>query len=274
MIDSFRLHLEQRGFRPLTVESYVRVVKAYHANQLRLTGITSNRWVVVKAALTHYAALSHDDAPLELLAQHSKPKYRMPDPPRPLDEREIETLEAAVNRYYDRRDPLWSALNLLLGTGLRVGDIGRIERRSIVASRTTNTIELEQKGGGRRYYPTDDIEEYLNALVEHEDGRWTHLWERVSKSEQGYCQKIRVTIKAIAGKAGIDNPKAIHPHLLRHTFAWKALDRIGDMEVVRQLLGQKSILSTGYYVRYPNIEAMRRAIALIHEKKGKRKGKK
>jgi integrase/recombinase XerC len=59
--------------------------------------------------------------------------------------------------------------------------------------------------------------------------------------------QLRVRLKRQALRAGL--PTAVHPHMLRHSFASHVLQSSGDLRAVQELLGHASITTTQVYTQ-------------------------
>jgi site-specific recombinase XerD len=59
-------------------------------------------------------------------------------------------------------------------------------------------------------------------------------------------RRLRSLIKDLGQRAGIH--KDLHPHALRHTFAVALLEAGVDLEMIKELLGHESILTTTIYL--------------------------
>ncbi len=63
-----------------------------------------------------------------------------------------------------------------------------------------------------------------------------------------YAQYVRLLLHRLAKNAGVD--KRVHPHALRHTFAWE-LEQSGiAVSVISDLLGHSSIAVTARYLKH------------------------
>jgi len=60
-------------------------------------------------------------------------------------------------------------------------------------------------------------------------------------------QSIWARVRQRSQQAGL--PSAVHPHMLRHSFASHVLQSSGDLRAVQELLGHTSIASTQVYTR-------------------------
>ncbi len=74
-------------------------------------------------------------------------------------------------------------------------------------------------------------------------------------------QRLWQIIKKYALKAGID-PKKVHPHVIRHSFATHILSRGADLRSVQELLGHASIKTTQIYthIAEPELERIYRKV--------------
>lgn len=110
------------------------------------------------------------------------------------------------------------------------------------------------KGGKRRVTGMD-----LEAL------KWVRVWEerraelglddrhRLFTSLHGtplYASYVQSTLKRIARGAGIT--KRVHPHGLRHTFAFELASEGATLLDIQQLLGHSSAATTAHYINHLN----------------------
>lgn len=67
---------------------------------------------------------------------------------------------------------------------------------------------------------------------------------------------VQKLMERISARTGL-NRKRMHPHVLKHTCAMHGLKAGNGIEVMRSVLGHKSLSSTGFYTQIPQDDAMR-----------------
>lgn len=68
-------------------------------------------------------------------------------------------------------------------------------------------------------------------------------------------RRVQQIMAEISEKTGL-NRKRIHPHALKHTCAMHGIQAGQGIEVMRSVLGHKSLSSTGFYTRIAQDDAM------------------
>lgn len=167
---------------------------------------------------------------------------------------------------FEDDDSLESAVLLvMLSTGVRIGDVLRVERSKLKVAlfSSEGIIEVVQKGGRKRLIPVFGAEVY-----------WLRLREACNKSARqnadapndvatvaeavcpasswgargggGAYQRVNRHLHAIATRLRVTGRP--HLHRLRRTVATTALAKTKDIHLVRDLLGHASIRSTEHYV--------------------------
>jgi integrase/recombinase XerC len=147
-------------------------------------------------------------------------------------------------------------VELLYGCGLRVGelvglDVGASGGAAGWVDRADATAHVLGKGSKRRSVPVGRAA--LAAL-----DAW--LVQRASLARDGEAalfvsrrgtrlaaSQVRTRLRALGIQAGV--PTAVHPHMLRHSFASHLLQSSGDLRAVQELLGHASIATTQVYTR-------------------------
>lgn len=128
-------------------------------------------------------------------------------------------------------------------TGLRVGDILRVEVGALRRSLTTGTLDLTQKGDRTRVYQIrgsagENAWKRLEKAIEKAPAR-ANIAKAISDSDDvsssgaAYAQCQRV-LKRAGKELGIER---LHTHRLRRTIAVQALRLTGDVPAVQEMIG-------------------------------------
>lgn len=148
---------------------------------------------------------------------------------------------------------------LLYSSGLRVSELASLDRAFRKAGdgqpASLGWLEAENaevvvtgKGGKMRRVPVggaalDALRAWLAVRPAAADGS-----DALFLNERGKRVTPRVVqlrLKAHSMRAG--TPVAVHPHMLRHSFASHVLQSSGDLRAVQEMLGHASITSTQVY---------------------------
>ena len=182
--------------------------------------------------------------------------------PRFLTIRQIEELLSLPDLSSDRGQRDRAILEVLYGTGIRVGELVSLNLGSPALEEAL--LRVRGKGRKERLVPfgrpaTEALREYLpirNRIVRAQ--RSTRLTEAlfvnlrggrlsarsVQRILEGYVQQCSVAI-------------AVHPHLLRHTFATHLLNNGADLRSIQELLGHENLSSTQIYTHLSVDELVR-----------------
>jgi integrase/recombinase XerC len=147
-------------------------------------------------------------------------------------------------------------VELLYGCGLRVGELVGLDRAA--SGHAAGWVDLDDasahvlgKGSKRRSVPVGGAA--LQALrawllvrgqVARADEAALFVSQRGTRLSAG---QLRTRLLRLAGLAGL--PTAVHPHMLRHSFASHLLQSSGDLRAVQELLGHASISTTQVYTQ-------------------------
>ena len=173
--------------------------------------------------------------------------------PRALGSVEISLLSGAVNLGTSENSfqmfATGIAIKLLLTTGIRVGELVKIDIDDLVLS--DSSLKIQGKGNRQRLVYL--FEPMLNEAIE----RYLPLRQTKSTAskklfvtEAGIpftTQKTRKLLGNLASKAGIE--RRITTHMLRHTAATQLLESGVDIRYVQKLLGHQSISTTEIYTQ-------------------------
>lgn len=138
-------------------------------------------------------------------------------------------------------------LEVLLGTGMRVGELVGIRLEDI--DLTERVITILGKGSRQRrvFLPDDDTATLVAVYRTVTDGRRKSHDHFMITTQGGPAstQHIRNLVRDAATEA--DLPRRITPHMLRHTAATRLLENGVDIRFVQRLLGHQSISTTELY---------------------------
>lgn len=162
----------------------------------------------------------------------------------------ISTIQKEDNTYLRIRNLL--LLEILFDTGLRVSEAVNIKIKDIDFK--NHSIRVLGKGSKERIvyfgdYASNYLEEYLSLRegIKSSDDEylfWNKNYQKLTRRGAEYL------INNIAKKALLK--QKITPHTLRHTFATEMLNNGCDIRSVQELLGHKSLSTTGIYTHVTN----------------------
>jgi integrase/recombinase XerC len=155
---------------------------------------------------------------------------------------DLEPLERAV-LLRDR-----AVLELLYGSGLRVGEVAGLTRTEVDLDR--GRVIVRGKGDKEREVPMSDhaidaLDVYLSAgrpTMAGED-RTSMFFNRKGKPFSG--RDIRAMVEQYAGR--LLPGRRVSPHTLRHSYATHLLEGGADIRAVQELLGHASVATTQRY---------------------------
>lgn len=162
---------------------------------------------------------------------------------------------------------------LMLDAGLRVGEVVKIRRnclRVFGAPATSVIVPCDvAKNHIQRTIPlterlTDSIEDMKNSIWEpYATGLMQYAFYRRKPTQPLSRRQIQRIIAAASVRAF---GYAIHPHVLRHTFATRLM-RVTNARIVQELLGHKNITTTQAYT-HPDADDMKQAIGELGRSNG------
>ena len=169
--------------------------------------------------------------------------------PRTLSPGEAERLVEAASgtKPRDLRDR--ALVELLYGAGLRVSEAVGLERGGVdLDERLVRSIG---KGGKERIVPlgrsaAEALRRYLSRGRPFLDRR--HRPELFLNAQGGALTRAGafLILRRLADKAGLE-PRRVHPHLLRHSFATHLLEGGADLRSVQEMLGHADLATTELY---------------------------
>ena len=149
------------------------------------------------------------------------------------------------------------AVRLMIATGLRVGELCRLQIDDV--SPDGSTLRVLGKGSRDRvaYVADPTLQAELKTLVHYRrrpDATCRSLFVNRSGSRLK-PQSIRSKLRRVAEEAGLT--RRITPHMLRHTAATLLIETGVDIRFVQRLLGHASIATTEIYTHVSD-EALRK----------------
>jgi integrase len=156
-------------------------------------------------------------------------------------------------------DPYRTILLILPRMGLRITEACTLKQTDVIARGRTWGVLVRGKGHGgvptQRYVPFTrsvhgDVRAYLDR---HKPPR---PWLFPSSSDTKRPAQPDTLRTYLHGLQGANPEHRVTPHVLRHTFATRALAAGTDMKTVQSILGHSSISSTALYL-HPTTDMQR-----------------
>lgn len=165
-----------------------------------------------------------------------------------------------------------AAVQLLLGTAIRVGELFEIQITDV--SLADKCIRIHGKGNRQRlvYLLSPQLFDVLSRFLTKRCIVWpdnTRLFVTASGLDMT-PQRVRIMLHQFAADASIK--RRITPHMLRHTCATQWLESGLDIRYVQKLLGHQSISTTEIYTHVSD-QGLREALARINQIQGGTKSK-
>jgi site-specific recombinase XerD len=140
-----------------------------------------------------------------------------------------------------------AAIQILLGTGIRVGELVAIERNDV--SLSNKCVVIHGKGNRQRlvYLLQKPVFRGVEKYLEYCKNNFPNA-EKLFVSIEGNglsTANVRTSLRKICSGAGL--LKHVTPHMLRHTCATHWLELGLDIRHVQKLLGHQSISTTEIY---------------------------
>jgi integrase/recombinase XerC len=156
-------------------------------------------------------------------------------------------------------------LELLYGTGIRVGELTGLDIDDVEPAR--RTVRVLGKGQKERTVPygvpaEQALRDWLRRgrpkLVTEASGPALFLGQRGRRMDP---RQARAVVQRHF--AGLDGAAAAGPHSLRHSAATHLLDGGADLRAVQELLGHSSLATTQIYT-HVSVERLRRSYEQAH----------
>ena len=258
-VDAYRRDLDSLAtFRAGRVEGAAAEEIEHWLAQMRADGLApstlARRASAVRAYFRHQVLIgARDDNPAAdvLLPRRAR---RLP---RTLSPGETERLIDAAAGVTPRALRDRALVELLYGAGLRVSEAVELSRASVDLD--ARIVRVLGKGDKERIVPlgrpaAEAVRRYLALGRPHLDRRHRAALFLNARGGQLTRAGAFLILRRLAEKAGLD-PKRVHPHLLRHSFATHLLEGGADLRSVQEMLGHADLSTTE---RYTHVSDRRR----------------
>lgn len=138
-------------------------------------------------------------------------------------------------------------LELLISSGLRVGEVANLYIKNIDIDRRSGTVI--GKGNKERafYFSIEAAHKIRRYINEERKGDNEKLFLSLNRPYKPLnISGIEILVRELGRKAGIER---IHPHKLRRTFATTALKRGIAIEQIQQMMGHEKVETTLVYAQ-------------------------
>src|SRR5215467_7040958 len=162
------------------------------------------------------------------------------DLPRPMGEDEVVAFFRVIDALRDR-----TMFLLMLRCGLRVGEVSRLPWLAIDLAQGTVRIDNGKGHVDRVVYLAPDVAKALRQWQRHQAAAASYVFP--SRGSSLTARQMRNLMTGYLKLAGIT--KAYSPHALRHTFATQLLKAGASLEVVKELMGHRSLDMTLRYTQ-------------------------
>jgi site-specific recombinase XerD len=185
------------------------------------------------------------------------PRRELPHP-EALTPEEVEQMLSCLNpvRFTDVR--LRALCELILGTGVRLGEALRMERKPF--DRDISEMDIIGKGNKRRtVFFTDRarfwVKAYLQARLDTHPALFITTSDSPRRWARGDVSKFFIRLRMQAKIT-----KHLTPHMLRHTYCTTLLNNGTDIAFIKELAGHEDIQTTARYYLGVDKPALRRIV--------------
>ena len=259
-MSSFTDKLNQKGLSPKTIEAYTKVVNQVGRKdpiswlQNKVNASTPIGTVLpFRSAIKHYLisekGMSSEDVEQVLPKCKGLPcKLR--------DSLSDDQLDFFKEKVQQLPNPAKTILLLLPETGMRISEICNLRRSEYTRKQNIQGFLFRGKRNKQRFIPLNSTAQsimtaYLNSTDEDELLFPSYMGKPITPAN------IRRYTRKLCKEN--DEFTELSPHILRHTFATRALKKGMDLKTLQVLLGHSDIQTTSRYL-HPDAEALFDAI--------------
>ena len=216
---AFIEHEQDRGMKPSTVNTRLRILKAFIGFLVDKAVVSSD---IVSKRFT----------------------VKVPDSlPRAMDPEDVTRLLSVIDSTRDR-----AMILVLLRTGMRIGELLNLMLTEVnLKERRVEIYEAEKTRVGRVVYLSEDARVALKTWFRERDPDKKLLFYAQGRCSMSY-NNARMRFRKYLAKAALSH-RAYTLHCLRHTCASELLNAGMRLECLQQLLGHSSIEMTRRYAR-------------------------
>jgi len=154
-----------------------------------------------------------------------------------------------------------AVIGIMAVRGIRVGDVLRMRYEDLKRAKSIGVLSYEGKQNKRLECNLKPIEEYIDLLLKEKN--WGRVRDLVSprartenSKQSSAAQQVSRCLKILGEKIGID-PKELHPHKLRRTYATHYLAAAGgDLNKLQIHMGWSNIGTAAGYTDYHRMEEL------------------
>lgn len=134
---------------------------------------------------------------------------------------------------------------LMIMAGLRVGEVTQLKKSQVELGERSGWVEI-RRGKGDKFRKVALNRKVRHALKRYEEVRDDSQWYFTSQQKGSLSTRtIERIVEELARRAELSG---VTPHVLRHTFARRLIEREVRLEVVAELLGHSRLETTKRYV--------------------------
>lgn len=241
----YRTTYAEKPLVPLLTDVEVREWKTYLSNTRHFGAATVNQYLAaIRSLVRHYGG--------NIQVKGIK---KIMQPISPLNGRELGRLLAATDgiNWLSKRNK--AMIELMARAGLRVSEIVALQGRDVTVSQRKGKV-LVRHGKGMKERSVPLGRQVRQALEAYLSVRPAEIGDRlfVSRSHKRLSPRdLQRMVAKIAYRAGLR--QRVTPHLLRHTFATRALRNGVDIATLSRLLGHETLATTARYL-HPDMAAV------------------
>lgn len=185
------------------------------------------------------------------------PKKATPNPEF-LTPSEVHKVLSGLNpaRFSDAR--LRALCELILGTGMRIGEALRMDREPF--DRGLTEMEIVGKGGKRRtVFFTDRARSWITTYLQCRVDKHPALFITTGDAPRRWAREdMSHAFATLRSRSGIK--KKLTPHILRHTYCTILRDNGADISLIKELAGHTDIQTTARYYLGKDLPVLRRTV--------------